>query len=366
MELAGRLRLDPSVTYVVDQTALRAASAGTSLEFRVFADSDCSSVIHTATVSIESVDLIERVRTFKIRGAPLPPRVARLSHALEDAPTSPTYFVTVSGTGIVPVGAGCQPQVASSSSALPCATQVDNEVYFTGCNVNIRNGLGHTDGGGNGLGNLVVGYNETDGTRQRRGSHNLIVGPNHAYDSNIGMAVGVGHRLEGSAVSVTGGIDNVAAGFGSTVSGGTSNVAGKPTSGPTVFAIGATVSRGTSNNAYGDFAAVSGGVANVARARGAAASGGFGADVSGQYASVAGGLINRAAGAYATIAGGASNAAGDASTAYATVAGGTCNSASAAPAVCTLPSAPPIEAPTTLGATGTWPLGARPSSPAAL
>jgi hypothetical protein len=33
-------------------------------------------------------------------------------------------------------------------------------VYFDGCNVNIRSGSGATDGTLNGLGNLVVGYNE--------------------------------------------------------------------------------------------------------------------------------------------------------------------------------------------------------------
>ncbi len=48
---------------------------------------------------------------------------------------------------------------------LACQTMVGNEVYFTGCNVNIRSGSGSTNGPVNGLGNLIVGYNEPPAPR---------------------------------------------------------------------------------------------------------------------------------------------------------------------------------------------------------
>ena len=40
-----------------------------------------------------------------------------------------------------------------------------------------------------GLGNVIIGYNESDGTDLRSGSHNLIVGSNHSYTGDCGYSV---------------------------------------------------------------------------------------------------------------------------------------------------------------------------------
>jgi hypothetical protein len=52
-----------------------------------------------------------------------------------------------------------------------------NEVVITGANLRIVNGLGSTETT-NGLGNLIVGYNEERGfgLDKRTGSHNVVVG----------------------------------------------------------------------------------------------------------------------------------------------------------------------------------------------
>ena len=63
-------------------------------------------------------------------------------------------------------------------------------IIFTGVNLHIRSG--HFSGNSytqNGLGNLVLGYNEpSDSTfpAERDGSHNLVVGPNHRYNFGVG------------------------------------------------------------------------------------------------------------------------------------------------------------------------------------
>jgi len=196
--------VDVPVTYTLEQSALRAAAAATPLTFDLHADSACSAAIYSVAVDVADVALIERVRTFKVRGAPSGPRVVRLSHVITGAPPSGVYYLRISGTGIAAVGGACQPQLAPQASDVPCATQVGTEVYFTGCNVNVRNGTGTSTGGGNGLGNLVVGYNETDGTLARTGSHNVVVGPAHSYDATSSMAVGSSHTTEGECVSVSG------------------------------------------------------------------------------------------------------------------------------------------------------------------
>src|SRR5205807_1257654 len=105
----------------------------------------------------------------------------RLTHVLTGVAPPSTAFLTVTGMGITPVGGVCQLQFATANATnLPCASQIGNDVYFTGCNVNIRSGSGSTDGPTNGLGNLIVGYNEfPSSVVTRSGSHNIVVGEDH-------------------------------------------------------------------------------------------------------------------------------------------------------------------------------------------
>jgi hypothetical protein len=148
-----------------------------------------------------------------------------------------------------------QAQVTAIQGVLACMSKVGDEVVFEGCNVHIRSGTGSTDGIVNGLGNLVVGYNEGDVALDRSGSHNLVVGRSHTYSSFGGFVAGEGNTVAARAASVCGGIGNTASGLGSSVSGGQSNAATAP---------GSAVSGGLSNTASNFFASVSGGAHNVA------------------------------------------------------------------------------------------------------
>ena len=168
------------------------------------------------------------------------------------------------------------------------------EVVITGANLRIVNGLGLTgctneDGGDipdcpnpNGLGNLIVGYNEPRGGDQdiRTGSHNVVVGQRHNFSRFGGLVVGDFNEISGDFASVSGGQSNTASGAGSAVSGGSGN---------TASGFIAAVSGGQSNTASGVHAAVSGGVFNTA---------------SGGVSSVSGGLSNTASGIIAAVSGG--------------------------------------------------------------
>jgi hypothetical protein len=140
--------------------------------------------------------------------------------------------------------------VPSPASELPCASQVGNEVIFEGCNVNVRNGTGTTSGTVNGLGNLILGYNENAWGATRAGSHNLVAGINHEYTSYGGVVIGERNTIDGSFASVTGGYRNTASGLTSNVSGGNLNVASATDSG---------VSGGYQNTASGGQSSVCGG-----------------------------------------------------------------------------------------------------------
>jgi hypothetical protein len=98
-----------------------------------------------------------------------------------------------------------------------------NEVVINGANLRIVNGLGDTRTT-NGLGNLIVGYNDTRGGLVtddiRTGSHNVVVGRQLNYGSFGGLVVGELNDILGQFASVSGGTGNRALGGYSSVSGG--------------------------------------------------------------------------------------------------------------------------------------------------
>ena len=68
-------------------------------------------------------------------------------------------------------------KVALLEELLQHFTRNGNDVYIDGANLHIRNGSGYTHVGINGLGNLIVGYNELRAVGDdRTGSHNIVVG----------------------------------------------------------------------------------------------------------------------------------------------------------------------------------------------
>jgi hypothetical protein len=199
-------------------------------------------------------------------------------------------------------------------------------MVITGANLRIVNGLGRTDctdeqgneipACPNGLGNLIVGYNEPRpeeagfGPPIRTGSHNVVVGQFNNFSRFGGLVGGLfntisgefasvsggsGNTASGSAASVSGGQDNTASGILASVSGGISNAASGNVS---------SVSGGSLNAASGDVSSVSGGQANFASATFASVSGGTGNFASNVLASVSGGFANTASGNFASVSGG--------------------------------------------------------------
>ena len=76
-------------------------------------------------------------------------------------------------------------------------------LIISGVNVHIRNGMSKTYWK-NGVGNLIVGYNERMGTEDRNGSHNIVIGPDHSFSSHSGIVTGWGNTISGpQAVCIT-------------------------------------------------------------------------------------------------------------------------------------------------------------------
>ncbi len=202
---------------------------------------------------------------------------------------------------------GLPQRVAALEDLLKHFTREGNEIIITGANLHIVNGLGQTDCGPedepipdcpNGLGNLIVGYNELrnnpDSPDVRTGSHNVVVGRFHNFSRFGGIVVGDFNTISGDFASVSGGEFNTASGRWAMVSGGFAN---------TASGTFAAVSGGEVNTANGDESVVSGGVVNTASDNFAVVSGGRENTASGLAAVVSGGQNRTAAGEFDWVAG---------------------------------------------------------------
>ena len=213
-------------------------------------------------------------------------------------------------------------------------SETGDDITISGANLHIVNGTGMTDGDVNGLGNLIVGYNEVRdaGDNDRSGSHNIIVGRENNFSSHGGFVAGAKNTVSGAYATVSGGWQNTANGDYASVSGGRTNSASGEY---------ASVSGGFRNPASGQYASVSGGIHNKASGIAASVSGGRGNLASGYCSSVAGGggLYesldgNNAFGDYSAILGGTQNITGDPALTdhtvgqHSTVSGGHSNSVS--------------------------------------
>ena len=162
--------------------------------------------------------------------------------------------------------------VQSLTERLAGVTRNGDTLKFDAMNIQLTSGGGATDAKVNGLGNLIIGYDEKitpflEGDKpesEKSGSHNLIVGKGHNY-----------------------------AGYGGIVAGRDNVVAGN-------YGMAA----GTRNQALGDFSSVTGGQLNTAAGWYASVSGGFRNLASENSASVSGGQLNVAAGAASSVGGG--------------------------------------------------------------
>jgi hypothetical protein len=132
---------------------------------------------------------------------------------------------------------GLAQRVAALEKLLKPFSREGKEIFITGANLHLVNGLGSTDCTNaqgdpipncpNGLGNLIVGYNELreDQENVRTGSHNVVVGERHNFSRFGGLVVGAENEISGDFASVSGALESTASGEGAVVSGGQGNTA---------------------------------------------------------------------------------------------------------------------------------------------
>lgn len=185
-------------------------------------------------------------------------------------------------------------------------------VRVIGANLQVVSGGGATNSPVNGLGNIIVGYNEvrTAGSgvcsngdyvgsgscgsagfvwavSHKSGSHNLIIGDRNNYSRYGGIVAGTYNTVNGVLASVVGGSENVASAASSSVNGGRDNRASGAWS-----AVGG----GYLNSASGFDSVVAGGRQNSATATDSVVSGGLQNIASADWATVSGGAVRSSTG----------------------------------------------------------------------
>lgn len=147
-------------------------------------------------------------------------------------------------------------------------TATATDLYVQGVNLHVRSGSGTTDGAVNGLGNLIIGYNElASGGSVRSGSHNLVMGRANGYSSYGSIINGTRNQVSAAYASVLSGEDNAATAAGAMVISGLQN---------TASFIRAVVVSGWRNTANGLDSAVLGGHLNATSASDSTVAGGQG------------------------------------------------------------------------------------------
>ena len=257
------------------------------------------------------------MRTFKaLRGAVLGACLAAglFGVVASGATAAPPLNVCVPeklGIAVVtPTTTGCKPKY-NPSRLLPQAEAEELEkikqaikyvtsgvsgkttIKFSGVNVQVV--AGATEAETTGLGNVVVGNDETEAGDSQTGSNNLIVGSDQTFTSYGGLVVGLRNKLTEPWASVSGGTNNTAAAFGASVSGGYQNSAS---------GAQASVSGGNTNKATGTTSSASGGLGNTASGGSASVSGGQSAEAKGSDSSVSGGDDNTAQAEWTSVSGG--------------------------------------------------------------
>jgi hypothetical protein len=184
--------------------------------------------------------------------------------------------------------------IAALQDVLAGVTRTEDAIVISGANLQVVDGSGSTTGPTNGLGNVIIGYNEADPDREQTGSHNLVVGMQHEFTSYGGIVGGEDNTILAPGASVFGGKGNIASEDFAAVGGGSLNVAEGELS---------TVSGGFKNGASALNSSVSGGCENQATNFYSSVSGGFKNTASGQFSSVSGGSTRSATALYDWTAG---------------------------------------------------------------
>jgi hypothetical protein len=113
------------LTYRVEEKALKAAVAGTSVTMTLHRNGSCADApVVQVHVDIADVTFIARLKPFTPKNDAKAPNTAELHHSLLNVIATGPFYLKVVGTGITPVGGACQLQASQARDLVPAVTSV--------------------------------------------------------------------------------------------------------------------------------------------------------------------------------------------------------------------------------------------------
>jgi hypothetical protein len=124
---------DLPVTYNVQDKPLKAgAPSGTPLTFTLFTDAACTQQVYQATVPIQTVTLISKLKLATPSGAPKSLPTDQIEATLPGVTAGGNLYLTVTGTGVTASGATCQVQAALDEGALTTIPGITMRLCYAG------------------------------------------------------------------------------------------------------------------------------------------------------------------------------------------------------------------------------------------
>lgn len=119
---------DLPVSYLVEEKPLKAAVAGTSLAFELYSDNTCTTLVQSVPVNVENVTVLSKLKQMTPKGDVKLPNTVELRHTLSGVGPAAARYLKVTGSGVVPVGAGCQAQGPVTAQNVVLLDAADNVV----------------------------------------------------------------------------------------------------------------------------------------------------------------------------------------------------------------------------------------------
>lgn len=135
---------DLPVSYAVNSAKLKKVKDGAVFNFKLYDDAACTDPpVRSQLVLVEDVAFLKELRLLKRIGAPAPPKTARIEQIMTNVTPHPDLFLSVSGSGLDPVGGSCQHQL---TPALGTSTAPGTIIMWSGTLATIPTGWTLCDG----------------------------------------------------------------------------------------------------------------------------------------------------------------------------------------------------------------------------
>jgi len=101
------------------------------------------------------------------------------------------------------------PRASAVSEKAKFLSRVGNTIFVTGANLQVRHSS-NASAAVNGLGNVIIGYNEVMDAEFRGGSNNLIIGSGHEWKASSNLIAGYQNSAYGTYNSILSGMGHMA------------------------------------------------------------------------------------------------------------------------------------------------------------